>query len=247
MTTPELPAHDEEYLRLAEYLEGECSAADAAQIEREFVVDSRLQNAAEFLRLALDATRDETTLNTDAGWADLTRRMDETRRPRSRVRRRLKRFEMLLAATVVLVFGWTTYVSLAPVVEGHVNERYEAPMESHRIIRLPDGSRVTLEPGARLTYRASYFPRPRALTLEGEARFQVRPDAERPFEVRANGTLTRAVGTVFTVRANSWETSVHVAVEEGTVLVWSDAGRPTGPRRVTAGGAIDLLASSSGP
>jgi hypothetical protein len=42
-------------------------------------------------------------------------------------------------------------------------------MESRRIVRLPDGSRAMLEPGARLTYRASFFPRPRLLTLEGEA------------------------------------------------------------------------------
>ena len=97
------------------------------------------------------------------------------------------------------------------MIAGHVYEHYEAPMESRRIVRLPDGSRATLEPGARLTYRASFFPTPRALTLEGEARFQARPDSDRPFDVHANGVLVRAIGTVFTVRANPWESTVHIA------------------------------------
>jgi transmembrane sensor len=94
-----------------------------------------------------------------------------------------------------------------PVIAGHFNEHHEAPMESRRIVRLPDGSRATLEPGARLTYRASFFPRPRLLTLDREARFQARPDATRPFEVYANGVIAVAVGPVFTVRANPWKVS----------------------------------------
>ena len=156
----------------------------------------------------------------------------------------LRWIEIGVGVAALLVFGLATYESLAPVFAGHFNERYEAPMESRRIVRLPDGSRATLEPGARLTYRASFFPRPRTLTLEGEARFQARPDPDRPFEVHANGVLVRAIGTVFTVRANPWESTVHVSVEEGAVRA-SPETLSSPPRVVTAGESVDLMAPPS--
>jgi ferric-dicitrate binding protein FerR (iron transport regulator) len=242
MTTPELPEHDADYLRIAEYLEGECSATEAREIESELAVDPRLQYAAQLLGLALPATTDPIQLDTDAGWAEIKDRIGD--RPRSRFGRGLRRIEMLAAAAVLLIVAWATYASVAPVIAGHVNEHYEAPMDARRIVRLPDGSRATLEPGARLTYRASFYRRPHLLTLEGEAHFQARPDASRPFEVHANGVIAIAVGTVFTVRANPWEPTVHIAVEEGVVRAGSEDSAGT-PRVVHAGESADIAVPAS--
>jgi ferric-dicitrate binding protein FerR (iron transport regulator) len=243
MTMSELPEHDADYLRIAEYLQGDCSPADAARIESELAIDPRMQFAAQLLGLALTVPDRSVASETDAGWVDLTSRLDMPQRPRSRFRRRLRRVEVLAGAAGLLVFAWATYKSVAPVIAGHFNEHYEAPMESRRIIRLPDGSRTTLEAGARLTYRASFFPRPRSLTLEGEARFQVRPDAEHPFEVRANGVIARAIGTVFTVRANPWESTVHISVEQGVVRAGSETS--TSSHVVSAGDSIDVPVAAS--
>ncbi|HXB27494.1 MAG TPA: FecR family protein [Gemmatimonadaceae bacterium] len=242
MTIPDLPDNDADYLRIAEYLQGECSPADAARIESELGIDSRMQFAAQLLGLALTVPDGAAALEADASWADLTNRLEEPKRTRSRFRRGLRRTEILVGAVGLLIFAWPTYKSVAPIIAGHVYEHYEAPMESRRIVRLPDGSRATLEPGARLTYRASFFPRPRTLTLEGEARFQARPDSDRPFEVHADGVLVRAIGTVFTVRANPWESTVHIAVEEGTVRVWPGAATQS-PRTVIPGESVDVPAS----
>jgi ferric-dicitrate binding protein FerR (iron transport regulator) len=243
MTIPDLPDNDADYLRIAEYLQGECSRADAARIESELAIDSRMQFAAQLLGLALTVPDRAAALETDAGGADLTNRLEEPNRTRSRFRRGLRRTEILVGAAGLLIFAWPTYKSLAPVIAGHFNEHYEAPMESRRIVRLPDGSRATLEPGARLTYRASFFPRPRSLMLEGEARFQARPDAEHPFEVHANGVLVRAIGTVFTVRANPWESAVHISVEQGVVRAGSETS--TSSKMIPAGDSIDMPISAS--
>jgi transmembrane sensor len=82
------------------------------------------------------------------------------------------------------------------------------------------------------------------LTLEGEARFQARPDSDRPFEVHANGVLVRAIGTVFSVRANPWESTVHIAVEEGVVRAGSEESAGT-PRVVHAGESADITPPAS--
>ena len=74
---------------------------------------------------------------------------------------------------------------------------------------------------------------------------------ERPPIVRRDGSLGElegegravlavAVGTVFTVRANPWESTVHVSVEEGTVETWPDsASTNSKPHIVTAGQSVD--------
>jgi ferric-dicitrate binding protein FerR (iron transport regulator) len=246
MTMPELPAHDVDYLRIAEYLNGECSPAEAARLESELATNESLQFAAQLLQLALSAPAPSAAPDTDGALADLARRTGDPAQPRSWFRRGLKRIEILVGLAAVLMFGWVNYRILTPVVAAHAYERYEAPMESRRTVRLPDGSRATLEPGARLTYRASYFRPPRVLTLEGEARFQARLDVEHPFEVRANGVLAVAIGTVFTVRANPWEPTVHISVDEGVVDVWPDTTRIHPRQIVVAGGAVDVTPITAG-
>jgi ferric-dicitrate binding protein FerR (iron transport regulator) len=188
----ELPRHDAEYL---EVLSGEI-AGDPAR-----------ERAARLLALAESALPASPALDVDRGWRDLETRLS--------VRRALRRIEWIVGVAAVLVFGIATYVSLAPVVVAHADEHYVGPAT----VRLPDGSRAVLAALARVRYRASFFRPPRSVELEGEARFLVRPDPQHPFEVHAGRVVVTAVGTIFTVRANPWEPTVRVSVEEGTVRI----------------------------
>ena len=154
----ELPRHDAEYL---EVLAGEIGG------------DPARERAARLLALAEGVLPREPEIDVDQGWRDLAARLV--------VRRTLRRLEVLVGATVLMVFGVATYLSVAPVIAAHIDERYVGPAT----VRLPDGSRAELEPLARVRYRVSFFHPPRVVELEGEARFLVRPDAAHPFEVHA--------------------------------------------------------------
>jgi ferric-dicitrate binding protein FerR (iron transport regulator) len=188
----ELPRDDAEYL---EVLAGEIEG------------DPARERAARLLALADSALPPEPALDVDQGWRELAARLT--------VRRTLRRLEVIVGVAALIVFGIATYLSVAPVIAAHVDEHYLGPAT----VRLPDGSRAVLEPLARARYRVSFFRPPRIVELEGEARFLVRPDAAHPFEVHAGNATITAVGTIFTVRANPWEPTVRVSVEEGTVLV----------------------------
>jgi ferric-dicitrate binding protein FerR (iron transport regulator) len=191
----ELPREDAEYL---EVLAG-ATLGDPAR-----------ERAARLLALAESALPAEPALDVEEGWRDLSARLT--------VRRTLRRLEWIVGVAAIVVFGIATSLSVAPVIAAHVDERYVGPAT----VRLPDGSRAELEPLARVHYRASFFRPPRSVELEGEARFLVRPDRAHPFEVHAGGAVVTAVGTIFTVRANPWEPTVRVSVEQGTVLVAPD-------------------------
>jgi ferric-dicitrate binding protein FerR (iron transport regulator) len=206
----ELPRDDAEYLRI---------------IAGEIADDAGAQRAARLLALAESALPARPPLDVDRGWSELNARLG--------ARRALQWLEVVVGVAALIIFGVVNYRILTPVVTAHADERYEAPANATRTVRLPDGSRVVLEPLARVHYRASFFRPPRTVEMEGEARFLVRPDIMHPFEVHARDVTVTAIGTIFTVRANPWEDSVRVSVEQGAVRV-------TPGRLLEAGETIDV-------
>ncbi|WP_081770008.1 FecR family protein [Luteimonas huabeiensis] len=107
----------------------------------------------------------------------------------------------------------------------------------HREVSLADGSVVELGAASRVRVRYSDARREVEL-LEGVGRFSVAHAPERPFEVRAAGTLVQAIGTRFSVGLRP-RGAVAVAVDQG-VVQFNDLGTGRGsasgrPLRLTAG------------
>jgi transmembrane sensor len=120
--------------------------------------------------------------------------------------------------------------------------RYETRVGEQRDVLLPDGSRVTLNTNTALTVR--YAKAKRYIELErGEALFAVKRDPQRPFEVAAGGTLTRALGTEFNVDLR--ESSVTVSVLEGAVRVAATGTDARPEPRADEGGTAAALPAAS--
>jgi len=83
-------------------------------------------------------------------------------------------------------------------------------------VRLADGSRVILGPESRLTVPADFGRSTRAVSLDGDAYFDVRHDPAKPFSVRVANALIEDVGTTFTVETDPGDTTT-VAVMSGVV------------------------------
>jgi ferric-dicitrate binding protein FerR (iron transport regulator) len=88
---------------------------------------------------------------------------------------------------------------------------------------LADGSHVVLGPESRLIIPAR-FNRERAahardVQLEGEAVFTIAHDSRRPFRVRVMGLVVTDIGTTFELRAYASDSTLSVAVSQGSVTV----------------------------
>jgi transmembrane sensor len=129
--------------------------------------------------------------------------------------RPLARVRWAVAAALALAVGAST--QLWPIGGGaETVTRYAAGRAERRVIRLADGSTVTL--GARTTLKVSFTRDRRRLALEGgEAMFQVAHDRSRPFVVQTPFGAVTAVGTAFEVAIG--RRSADVAVTDGTVRV----------------------------
>ena len=94
-------------------------------------------------------------------------------------------------------------------------------------ITLPDSTRVTLAPQTTLTVASDFGRTHRAVTLRGEAYFDVAHTAGHPFLVRTDRIVTRVLGTAFDVTHYADDRDVRVAVSSGRVAVAT-------PRRTVA-------------
>lgn len=115
-------------------------------------------------------------------------------------------------ALVAVAFGWFYFYKGQDVpmvaLETQENTREET---------LPDGTKVLLNYNSTLTFPEGLAGNTRSVSLEGEAFFDVAPDAAHPFIIDANGTEIWVVGTSFNVKA--YDEIVRVDVKSGKVEV----------------------------
>lgn len=89
-----------------------------------------------------------------------------------------------------------------------------AVADAQQTVVLPDGTNVTLAPGALLSYR---MKDQREVRMEGKVYFDVARDESRPFEIDADGAFVRVLGTEFMVDGSDKD-EVKVYVADGMVL-----------------------------
>ncbi|CAH1000203.1 hypothetical protein LEM8419_01351 [Neolewinella maritima] len=98
------------------------------------------------------------------------------------------------------------------------------PDRAFAMFDLPDGSQLTLQQGATVSYDAdTYNTATRDLTLAGQAYFEVQPDAARPFLVQHAAGVLRVTGTAFNLRTES--DLLEVEVSEGAVILEQNGKR----------------------
>lgn len=115
---------------------------------------------------------------------------------------------------------------------------YATAQGERRVITLADGSRVSLDSNSKVTVRYTETAR-RLQLLQGQARFDVAHDLERPFSVLAGGEKVLATGTAFNVDLSGAE--VRVTLIEGHVVVVDEKSGA----RLTPSGAhqqVELMA-----
>lgn len=127
-------------------------------------------------------------------------------------RRRRSPAALAVAALLLLALGLR-----GPGLVDWWQSDYITGTGEQRQLSLEDGSRVILNTDTAVAMDWSATAR-RLRLLHGEAVFHVAADASRPFEVEANGTLVRALGTVFDVAVHGAE-GITVVVQEHAISV----------------------------
>jgi len=200
------------YLLLDRYLAGEASAGDA-QAVRDWLADHPdnplLLDDLRLIRRVAAGRIPESSV--DAAWAKARRALEVPRQPR-RSRRPLV-VALAAAAVLVALIGTRGVLRRTPQWR-----EYATTVAQRMVVRLRDGTQVTIAPKSRVRYAADYGRARRELYLDGEAYFQVTPDSQRPLRVHTTQSVTEDLGTAFVVRAYD-QSATEVVVAEGRVTL----------------------------
>ncbi len=184
---------------LQRYLKGECTAAEAQQVEAWYAALHRGQPTKAHAEEPLASRRPQPALRLGRG------------------QRRRWGAVALLVLSLSAGLGWRLHTHRSPAPLAWETRRNPAgPVQQ---LTLPDGSRVGLRAGSTLRYRAGLAGPRREVYLTGEAFFDVTANPARPFQVYTKSLVTTVLGTAFLVRAWAGQSAALVRVQRGKVRV----------------------------
>jgi len=98
-----------------------------------------------------------------------------------------------------------------------------APMGSKSQVTLPDGTKVWLNSGSKLSYNSQFNQKTREVSLEGEAFFDVTKRKGMQFLVKTKDITIRVLGTAFNVKAYPVEGSIETTLVRGSLILEHEA------------------------
>lgn len=165
---------------------------------------------------------DNEVIDVDKAWGKLNRRIEAETPVITLNRRSVLHSFARIAAMVIIVtgLGWLFFKVAGPEKMTASSGSDEKNIE----VLLADGSRVYLNRDSKLTYPENFGSDSRTVSLDGEAFFDIAPDASHPFIIDAGNASVRVLGTSFNVMTDNGNNQVEVYVESGTVMLSSNDG-----------------------
>lgn len=128
-----------------------------------------------------------------------------------------------------------------------VFNKIETPRGGEYQVILPDGTRVWLNAASSLSYPTAFNGRTRAVSLTGEAYFEVAKNKNMPFHVNVNGVTIQVLGTRFNINSYSDESDLTTTLLDGSVRVFKNGHQALlqPGQQAVVGRASDQIAISS--
>jgi ferric-dicitrate binding protein FerR (iron transport regulator) len=138
-------------------------------------------------------------------------------------------YRMAAFVAVGLILGYSIYF----FGKQFSTETFYAKLGKENV-QLPDGSIVTLNKDAEITYPGKFSSQNRLVNFKGEGFFSIEKDSLCPFIIRSGNLSIRVLGTSFNVKASSGSTEIEVIVNTGTVALYEGSDRKN-ETRISAG------------
>lgn len=126
-------------------------------------------------------------------------------------------FVISILSSWMLASYYYSYISKPEVIA--MRQELYVPAGQRAELTLPDGSKVWLNAGSRLSY-PSAFTNERRVSLSGEGYFVVAPNLEIPFIVSTSTIDIKALGTEFNVYSYPATGSTEVYLQKGSVKTY---------------------------
>ena len=240
---------------LAKYFDGTASAEEKAQVLEWIGSDPERRAAVAELNAAWasNARNLEAPYDADAAWSRVASRAGIAHRvsgpqPARRAGRRWQSptygawaAALILAVAIGGWYGFSRLPQLRVTSGQEPQEReYRTARAQRAMVRLSDGTDVTLNAETRLRIPTNFGAHRRDVYLEGEAYFSVAHDTAAPFVVHTAHGIASDIGTKFNVRAYDDDRlkQLQVVVAEGAVAIAPARGRDSLVLRASQAGRV---------
>lgn len=247
-----MPLSDEVRNLLLKYIAGETNDEEVEWIESRLKDDAGVFE--EFEQLwdlwhAVGAAAHINRFNVDKGWEELSkkqRQREEAHKGTRQLRKAVIKWGSAAAAVLLLLFAlflWRLQNKGIVVNEfpknSVLNQQSRPDVKAHAIahsfkaqtapdgqkkIRLPDGSLIWLNGGTKVRYSINKKNNTRMLYLSGQAFFDIKQDANRPFIVKTDHASIKVLGTRFDVAAYPDEKITEAVLMGGSILFTTHKG-----------------------
>jgi len=211
---------------IVRYLMGEASEQEMTQMQ-EWLKASK-ENRLLFARhkkiwmgSKVFAVYDTAKRSQDRKMVDLKISNTELHNRLDKVNRRIRVFAY--AASIALLIGITSILYITRqekspqqlIAGGDI----EVPYGSKSLITLPDGSKVWVNAGSKISYPADFGMTSRNVYLTGEAYFDVVKKDDIPFFVNTDILKIKVYGTAFNVKAYKDDDKIETMLDRGAITI----------------------------
>jgi ferric-dicitrate binding protein FerR (iron transport regulator) len=231
----------ENYDIIAKYLSGEELTNEEGEVIKKAKAEPDSWKEMEALFKKSEMALNFSHFNTDKAWENVNRET-ETKHSRSRQLNGWLRY----AATIAILVATSLIVWQITMPGHYITYHTENTDLSRPAYVLPDGSKVTLNHGSTLKVPRKFANNSRKVYFEGEAFFEVAPDPEHPFVVKAGNADVKVLGTSFNIRSYPNNQNVEVAVKTGRVEVAGTINKNAGNKVVLAKNQKVIVSAKKG-
>lgn len=122
---------------------------------------------------------------------------------------------LLLITSAIAFYYYETYKSrMVELAETQIH--LEVPFGVISRTVLPDGSRIVLNGGSKISYPA-LFTNFRQISFSGEGFFEVAKDERNPFIINSKNISIKVIGTCFDIKAYDEDVKTILTLKEGSV------------------------------
>ena len=216
------------WILVSKYLAGECTEAELERlnswIEKSNNNRLLLNNLLKDREL-IDKYKKMKSVDVDKAWNNVSTRIvaaskDKaiTMKPARNLNYRLRLAVTAgIAASILILTGLFFIYKSSQTVSGLKTVHTS---NNTTFVSLPDGSVIYLNRNSTASWPKAFSSEKREVILDGEAFFEVTPDRNRPFLVKAGKARVVVVGTSFSVNENSGKNNVRIFVETGKVKLY---------------------------
>ena len=218
---------------MAKHLAGETDAAGQEEYSewlRRSAIHTKMVNEIRTTWDRINSMKEMNQFDVNNGWEKLHSRIAASveEQPVKRKEKPLNRgsffgIPLLRAAAAIallVMMGVGTYGIISLIQKESRMTVVSSGTNDQTQITLPDGTGVFLNAATKLTYAKNFTIRSREVRLTGEAYFDVRHNADKPFVIYTGKAGIKVLGTSFNVQAVKSSGKVEVFVESGSVQLF---------------------------